>query len=185
MRAYERFGKPMGLALCLFLSPACRQVSEVWYALGTTCLPPALVLVEGFGSAETRLGFVLEQAIEDAARSHGVNPELIRAVIQTESAFDPLAVSSRGACGLMQLMPTTARRFGVENCFDPRQNILAGTRFLKVLLTRYRGSIDLTIAAYNAGETAVAKAGGIPPYAQTRAYVRRVQALLRTPDRRS
>jgi soluble lytic murein transglycosylase-like protein len=102
------------------------------------------------------------------------------APIQTESEFDPLAVSSRGACGLMQLMPVTARRFGVSDCFDPRQNILAGTRFLKSLLTRYRGSVALSIAAYNAGESAVARHRGIPPYAQTRAYVRRVQALLRT-----
>jgi soluble lytic murein transglycosylase-like protein len=85
----------------------------------------------------------------------------------------------------MQLMPATARRFGVDDCFDARQNIGAGTRFLKVLLTRYRGSVPLSVAAYNAGEGAVARHGGIPPYRQTRAYVRRVQTLLETPTRRT
>jgi soluble lytic murein transglycosylase-like protein len=78
----------------------------------------------------------------------------------------------------MQLMPGTVRRFGVVDCFDVRENVAAGTRFLKVLLTRYQGSIALSVAAYNAGEGAVARHGGIPPYGQTRAYVRRVQALL-------
>jgi soluble lytic murein transglycosylase-like protein len=116
--------------------------------------------------------------IDEAAREHGVNPDLIRAVIETESEFDPLARSSRGACGLMQLMPGTVSRFGVADCFDARENVAAGTRLLKVLLTRYQGSIDLSVAAYNAGEGAVARHGGIPPYRQTQAYVRRVQAIL-------
>lgn len=119
-----------------------------------------------------------DRLIEDASRLHGVRRDLIRAIIQTESEFDPRAVSSRGACGLMQLMPGTVRRFGVVDCFDGRENILAGTRFLKVLLTRYEGSVAISIAAYHAGEGAVARHRGIPPYRQTRAYVRRVQALL-------
>ena len=120
----------------------------------------------------------LDRVINDAAREHGVSRHLIRAIIETESEFDPVAVSSRGACGLMQLMPGTVRRFGVADCFDVRENVAAGTRFLKVLLTRYQGSIALSVAAYNAGETAVARHRGIPPYSQTRAYVRRVQAIL-------
>ena len=120
----------------------------------------------------------VERVINDAAREHGVSRHLIRAIIETESEFDPVAVSSRGACGLMQLMPGTVRRFGVADCFDVRENVAAGTRFLKVLLTRYQGSIALSVAAYNAGETAVARHRGIPPYGQTRAYVRRVQAIL-------
>jgi len=134
----------------------------------------------------------VDRIIDDASREHGVSRHLIRAIIETESEFDPLAVSSRGACGLMQLMPVTVRRFGVADCFDMRENVAAGTRFLKVLLTRYQGSIVLSVAAYNAGEGAVARHRGIPPYGQTRAYVRRVQALLvavregrsaKTPDR--
>jgi soluble lytic murein transglycosylase-like protein len=120
----------------------------------------------------------VDRVIDEAAREHGVSRHLIRAIIETESEFDPLAVSSRGACGLMQLMPGTVRRFGVVDCFDARANVAAGTRFLKALLTRYQGSIALSVAAYNAGEGAVKRHGGIPPYPQTRAYVRRVQALL-------
>ena len=116
--------------------------------------------------------------IDAASREHGVSHELIRAIIQTESEFDHQAMSPRGACGLMQLMPRTARRFGVVDCFDARENILGGTRYLKLLLTRYDGSVALSIAAYNAGEGAVARHGGIPPYRQTRAYVRKVIDLL-------
>lgn len=120
----------------------------------------------------------LDHHINAAASEHGVSHDLIRAVIQAESAFDPLALSARGACGLMQLMPGTARRFGVIDCFDARENIHAGTRYLKLLLARFDGSIPLSVAAYNAGEGAVARHGGIPPYRQTRAYVRRVEELL-------
>jgi soluble lytic murein transglycosylase-like protein len=120
----------------------------------------------------------VDQVINDAAREHGVSRHLIRAIIETESDFDSLAVSPRGACGLMQLMPATVRRFGVADCFDARENVAAGTRYLKVLLTRYDGSIALSAAAYNAGEGAVARHRGVPPYPQTRAYVRRVKALL-------
>jgi soluble lytic murein transglycosylase-like protein len=119
-----------------------------------------------------------ERHIVDAAREHGVREELIRAIIQTESEFDPRAVSQRGACGLMQLMPRTARSLGVVDCFDARENIQAGTRHLKFLLRRYRGSVSMSIAAYNAGEGAVARHRGIPPYGQTQAYVRKVIALL-------
>ena len=120
----------------------------------------------------------LDPHIAAASKVHGVSYDLIRAIIETESQFDPFAVSSRGACGLMQLMPGTARRFGLVDCFDARQNVLAGTRYLKLLLTRYGGSVPLSIAAYNAGEGAVSRHGGIPPYPQTRAYVRKVEALL-------
>lgn len=120
----------------------------------------------------------LDQHISAAASEYGVSHDLIRAVIQAESAFDPLALSARGACGLMQLMPGTARRFGVIDCFDARENIHGGTRYLKLLLARFDGSIPLSVAAYNAGEGAVARHGGIPPYRQTRAYVRRVEELL-------
>jgi soluble lytic murein transglycosylase-like protein len=116
--------------------------------------------------------------IEAAARKNGVRPELIRAIIETESRFDASAVSERGACGLMQLMPRTARSLGVVDCFNASENIHAGARHLSVLLKRYEGSLDMSIAAYNAGEGAVARHRGIPPYRQTRAYVRKVTALL-------
>ena len=117
--------------------------------------------------------------IDDAAARHGVSRELVRAIIQVESGFDRLAVSGAGARGLMQLMPATARRFGVINRFDARQNIFGGTRYLRALLDHYRGDISLTAAAYNAGVTCVARYHGIPPYKQTQEYVRKVTALVR------
>src|SRR4029450_12232807 len=116
--------------------------------------------------------------IEDAAARHGVSRELIRAIIQVESGFDRFAVSSAGAHGLMQLMPVTARRFGVVDRFDARQNIFGGTRYLRALLNQYGGDISLTAAAYNAGENSVARYSGIPPYKETQDYVRKVNALL-------
>lgn len=120
----------------------------------------------------------IEEQIALAATQHGVSRDLIRAVIAIESRFDPFAISTRGACGLMQLMPATAERFGVVDCHDVRQNIHAGTRLLKSLLIRYDGDIPLSMAAYNAGEGAVARHGGIPPYRQTLAYIRQVEELL-------
>jgi len=116
--------------------------------------------------------------IEDAATRHGVSQELVRAVIQVESGFDRLAVSPAGARGLMQLMPATARRFGVIDRFDARQNIFGGTRYLRALLDRYQGDVTLTAAAYNAGASCVARYQGIPPYKETQDFVRKVTALV-------
>jgi soluble lytic murein transglycosylase-like protein len=115
-------------------------------------------------------------AIHRAASAHGVDPKLVRAVIQVESAYRPRARSPRGAVGLMQLMPATARQYGVEDPYDPLANIDAGVRHLRSLLDRF--PLRLALAAYNAGEAAVARFGGIPPFAETRAYVTRVLRLL-------
>jgi soluble lytic murein transglycosylase-like protein len=113
--------------------------------------------------------------IESAAEAAAVEPELLRAVIAVESGFDPRAVSKAGAAGLMQLMPETARRYGVKDRFDPRQNIHAGARHLKSLIERYHNDVKLALAAYNAGEQAVDRCGQcIPPYRETQAYVPRV-----------
>ncbi len=112
--------------------------------------------------------------IADSARAHGVAPELVASVIAVESNFNPNAVSWRSARGLMQLMPETAARFGVTRIFDPHQNIEAGTRYLKELLLRYNGDLNLTLAAYNAGPDRVEQYRSIPPYRETRDYVRRV-----------
>ena len=110
--------------------------------------------------------------IERAARAHAVRPELVRAVIVVESAFNPRAVSNKGAVGLMQLLPATARRYGVSDAFDPEQNIMAGVHYLRDLLTRYGNNLELTLAAYNAGEDAVERYGrSIPPFAETKHYV--------------
>jgi len=116
--------------------------------------------------------------IDAAAALHGVSRELVRAIIQVESAFDCRAVSTAGARGLMQLMPATARRFGVTDSFDARQNIFAGTRYLRILLDTHSKDVSLAAAAYNAGEDAVARYGGIPPFRETQNYVRKVNALL-------
>jgi hypothetical protein len=118
------------------------------------------------------------QHIEAAAALHGVSTELVRAVIQVESEFDPLARSSKGAQGLMQLMPDTARRLGVANAFDARQNIFGGTRYLRQLLDMFQGDVYLATAAYNAGENAVVRYKGVPPYRETRGYVQKIQSLL-------
>jgi soluble lytic murein transglycosylase-like protein len=112
--------------------------------------------------------------IAEAARLYQLPPQFIRAVIRVESDFNPHVVSSAGAMGLMQLMPRTAANMGVRDPFDPRQNILGGTRYLRVLANMFNGDLVLTVAAYNAGENAVVRYRGVPPYDETRRYVGRV-----------
>jgi soluble lytic murein transglycosylase-like protein len=112
--------------------------------------------------------------IRQAAALYRIPEALVRAVIKCESDYDPRAVSPAGAHGLMQLMPETALRMQVRDIFDPRENIFGGTRFLRVLANNFNGNLELTIAGYNAGEGAVMRHGGIPPYAETQAYVTRV-----------
>ena len=109
-----------------------------------------------------------------AARRHGLDPALVLAVVSVESGFRPAAVSPKGAQGLMQLMPRTAASLGVEDAFDPEQNVDAGVRHLEALVRQYGGDLTRALAAYNAGQGAVARYGGVPPYPETRAYVRRV-----------
>lgn len=113
--------------------------------------------------------------VERASRAEGVEGALLHALIFAESSYDPVAVSPAGARGLMQLMPETARRYGVVNLFDPEQNVRAGARHLKDLLEQFDGDVELAIAAYNAGPNAVIRAGNrVPPYPETRRYVPRV-----------
>jgi Transglycosylase SLT domain/Domain of unknown function (DUF4124) len=114
------------------------------------------------------------EEIREIAARHGVNADLVEAVIRVESAFNPRAVSNKGAQGLMQLMPRTASALGVRNVFDPYQNIDGGVRHLRYLLDRYPGNVSLALAAYNAGEKAVDHYRGIPPYAETTQYVQRI-----------
>ena len=116
----------------------------------------------------------INQIISELSRRHGISPALVKAVVTVESAFDPKAVSAKGARGLMQLMPGTAADLGVDNLYDPRGNLDGGIRHLRVLLDRYDGDLRLALAAYNAGEEAVRRHGGVPPFAETREYVRRV-----------
>jgi soluble lytic murein transglycosylase-like protein len=117
----------------------------------------------------------VEKLVREAADRHRMDPALVRAVIETESNWNPRAYSRKGAGGLMQLIPTTAQRYGAYDLFNPQQNIDAGVQHLKRLLERYNGNLDLALAAYNAGEGAVDKAQGIPPFRETRNYVQKVQ----------
>lgn len=118
------------------------------------------------------------EIIETAATRHGISAELVRAIIQVESNYAPRARSPKGAMGLMQLMPATARQYAVADAYDPEANIDAGIRHFKLMLARF-GQLPLALAAYNAGEGAVRRFGGIPPFAETRSYVRRIIALAR------
>jgi soluble lytic murein transglycosylase-like protein len=121
--------------------------------------------------------------IRAASQKHGVEEQLIMHVIAVESNFNPRAVSRKQAQGLMQLLPQTAARFSVANVFDPAQNIDAGTRYLKELLARYKGDLRLTLAAYNAGPEMVERYGGVPPFAETQNYVRKITTLLAQPEK--
>lgn len=120
-----------------------------------------------------------DDMIRRAAERYDLDFDLVKAVIHAESAFDPRAVSDKGARGLMQLMPSTAHDLGVRDSFDPEQNILGGSRYLKQMLERYNHDLPLGLAAYNAGPNRVDRAGGVPPIAQTHDYIRKVKRLMR------
>ncbi len=134
-------------------------------------LAPASVLTRG--------PVPFQQEIADASRRQGIDARLVEAVIAAESAFDPRAVSRKGAQGLMQLMPDTADRFGVANPWDPEKNIAGGTAYLRWLIDEFNGDPRRVVAAYNAGEGAVTRYGGVPPYPETRGYVDRVLTYFR------
>lgn len=125
-----------------------------------------------------------DHLIAEAAETYGVDAALIRAVMRTESAFNPLVVSPAGAQGLMQLMPALAEEMGVTNVFDPRQNVMGGAKYLRQLLDATGGDIPLTLASYNAGPGNVARYKGIPPFKETRDYVKKITALLADEDER-
>jgi soluble lytic murein transglycosylase-like protein len=123
--------------------------------------------------------------IVEHARRNDVSPDLVRAVVQVESAYNPYARSPKGAAGLMQLMPATAQLFGVKNAFNPEENLRAGIAYLRQLLNRYEDNEELALAAYNAGPNAVAKYGEkVPPYAETQNYVSRINGITARPIER-
>ncbi|AOH35000.1 lytic transglycosylase domain-containing protein [Luteimonas sp. JM171] len=132
----------------------------------------------GVSFANVRLNTdAFREEVAAAAREFGVEEAIVRAVMHAESAFNPNAISRAGAQGLMQLMPATAERFGVTDAFDPAQNIRGGVRYLAWLLKRFNGDLTLAAAGYNAGEGAVDRHGGVPPYRETQTYVQRVGVL--------
>jgi hypothetical protein len=132
--------------------------------------------------AEVLIDARYRSLVESISRKNGVDPYLIDAVIRTESNYNPWAVSPKGARGLMQLIPETGHRFGVSNFFDPEENIEGGVRYIKYLLDMFEGNVDLSLAAYNAGENLVARLGKIPPYPETRNYVRKIRAVYSKPS---
>ena len=151
-------------------------VRTIKYSFMETCYACGAKPGVNFGTL--RLNNVAYQAeISAAARDYGVDEAIVRAIIHAESAFNPNALSRVGAQGLMQLMPATARRFGVGNAFDAGQNIRGGVQYLAFLLKRFNGDLTLTAAGYNAGEGAVDKYKGVPPYSETQRYVQRVGLL--------
>ena len=140
---------------------------------------PGLEVWDALGISGTTLPVtVYDPFIERVAREHGLAPELIKAVALVESGFDTHAVSPKGAQGLMQLMPATARQYGVKDAFDPLQNLRAGTIHLRKLLDEFDGDLTLALAAYNAGSGAVRRYGGVPAYRETQEYVRKVRSNL-------
>jgi soluble lytic murein transglycosylase-like protein len=139
---------------------------------------PAIPPLFGGDEAGSSGSTPFDTFIEEASSLYGVSADLVRAVIQTESGFNPRAVSRVGATGLMQLMPRTSRALGIEDPFDPRQNILGGVKYLSQLLEKYDGNVSLALASYNAGPGNVAKHRGIPPFKETRGYVRKITGIL-------
>jgi hypothetical protein len=137
---------------------------------------------KGLPTAEDQTSERYRPLVESISRRNGVDPNLIDAMIRTESNYNAWAVSPKGAIGLMQLIPETGRRFGVQNFFDPQQNIEGGVRYIKYLLEMFGGNVDLSLAAYNAGENLVARLGKIPPYPETRNYVRKIRAVYTKPS---
>ncbi|MCW6029900.1 lytic transglycosylase domain-containing protein [Stenotrophomonas sp. SRS1] len=152
------------------------QVRTIHYTFIERCYACGVNPSVNFGSV--RLNTTAYQSeIAAAAREFGVEEAIVRAIIHAESAYNPLALSRAGAQGLMQLMPPTARRFGVSDSYDASQNIRGGVQYLSWLLKRFNGDLTLAAAGYNAGEGAVARHGGVPPYSETQYYVKRVAVL--------
>jgi len=119
-----------------------------------------------------------DEIITEASAEYGVDPELVRAVIRAESRFDPMAESDAGAKGLMQLMPILSKELGVQDPFDPRENIFGGVQYLSRLLERHKGDITLALASYNAGPRNVARYRGVPPFKETRRYVKKIRGMM-------
>jgi soluble lytic murein transglycosylase-like protein len=168
--ASERRWKPVPSANVRAARSAAADVSQY---LGHDSQEPVLNYNQGKSFTPEQV----DAAIEKAAAEHNVDPNLVRAVIKVESNFNPNAVSRKGAMGLMQLMPQTARQLKVTNPFDPEQNVDAGVRHLKQLMESYGGDVKLSLAAYNAGQGSVTRSGGIPHFAETRNYVKRITNL--------
>ncbi len=186
------------IALCVGIAaPAHAQIYSWRDANGTLVVsnkrpgaiaPAALYTVPKAEGVRATRSAIAERArayddiISEHSRTRGVRADLVRAVVQVESGFNPYARSPKGAMGLMQLMPSTARQFGVVNAFNPIENVRAGVAYLRELLDRYQNNEELALAAYNAGPAAVDKHGqSVPPYRETRSYVARINQMAGRP----
>ena len=146
--------------------------------IASKTIVPGASEVEPESAAPVGPATTFREAVDQIARRHDLPPQLVHSVIRVESNYNPYAVSPKGALGLMQLVPGTARRFGVSNVFNPAENIEGGARYLRYLLDLYKGDYQLALAAYNAGEGAVSRHGGVPPYPETVNYVHQVRKRL-------
>jgi soluble lytic murein transglycosylase-like protein len=172
------------LALLVLLSPSAfaeNKITAFVNADGKTVFtnlldntpePPAIL-----PGTDEEMPQSLRLLVETISKNHGVDPALVRAVMKTESNFNRFAKSNKGALGLMQLIPDTGRRYGVRDFFDPQQNVDGGVQHLRFLLEKFNGDLDLSLAAYNAGENLVERLGRIPPIPETTNYVRKVRAI--------
>lgn len=176
VRSDPRTGKLVRSVVVNARPVAEKKVAETVVAARTIppAKPPAPAPAATPGSLRTEPGANINQLVAEAAARESLPPELIHSVIKVESDYNPYAVSPKGAQGLMQLIPETAQRFGVSNAFSPADNIGGGARYLRYLLELYKGDYTRALAAYNAGEGAVARYGGVPPYEETRNYLVRV-----------
>jgi transglycosylase-like protein with SLT domain len=168
----------LGAGLLASMAAAAPRALNYARGNGLSAIPDAQVEVSSDFRLPTLDRAAIDQVIGEAADAYGVSPDLVKAVIQTESAFNPVAVSPVGALGLMQLMPVTAAYLGVADPLDPKQNIHGGVKYLSMLLDRFNGNVALALAGYNAGPNAVAKHRGIPPFRETRGYVQKIRALV-------
>ncbi len=187
----NRFGRILSGAVLLVLGSAAALIAEdkiqafvapngrvVFTNLAENApAPPQPLLQETTDLLSGEMPAALRTLVDVISSNHGMDPALVRAVMKTESNFNRFAVSRKGAKGLMQLIPETGRRFGVRDFFDPQQNVDGGVQYLKFLLEKFDGNLDLSLAAYNAGENLVERLGRIPPIPETTDYVRRVRAI--------
>jgi soluble lytic murein transglycosylase-like protein len=172
---------PMASAVVEVVAAANASPLDEWIAMQPVALPDWRAIHIADAAAVPLAPSAYRALIRDAAMRRALDPELVEAIARVESDFNPYEVSHKGALGLMQVIPATGKRFGVERerLFDPQDNLAAGTAYLAWLLDRYHGDLDLALAAYNAGEGAVDRHRGIPPYRETQQYVKRVRAALK------